>query len=197
MEEFKNSEVCYKDDPTYPLLLPLVRLNANAYTYKKYFSDDVCSLDVNGKENLSLETEAQIIHYLNEVYLPQYPFAGELYEFKQVLTTEIFANLIQYTPFFDKKTPHGFSNWCSKKDLKLLEVNTGIKRLRSSSSTGRYRSLYVLKKEHHQELLRSIVEHLPKYQDFLCKLKDEGYQIVGYARKPPRINCRYFITFSI
>lgn len=33
------------------------------------------------------------------------------------------------------------------------------------------------------ELVRSIAEHLPKYQQFLSKLKDEGYQIVGYAQK--------------
>lgn len=34
-----------------------------------------------------------------------------------------------------------------------------------------------------EELVRSIVEHMPKYHEFLYKLKDEGYQIVGYARK--------------
>lgn len=34
-----------------------------------------------------------------------------------------------------------------------------------------------------EELIRSIVEHLPKYQDFLRTLKEEGYQIVRYARK--------------
>lgn len=45
------------------------------------------------------------------------------------------------------------------------------------------RLLYILKDKFVEATLGDIVMYLPKYQDSLRKMKEAGYEIIGYARK--------------
>ncbi|CEP11410.1 hypothetical protein [Parasitella parasitica] len=49
----------------------------------------------------------------------------------------------------------------------------------------RTRQLYVLKKEYIANLAKNIVMFLPNHQNHIKQLKEQGYEIVGYARKSP------------
>ncbi|KAG1039105.1 hypothetical protein G6F43_012577 [Rhizopus delemar] len=47
------------------------------------------------------------------------------------------------------------------------------------------RSLYVLKNGYIENAVKTITDCLPRYQTYIQSLRDEGYTIVGYARKLP------------
>ncbi|KAG1149595.1 hypothetical protein G6F36_014706 [Rhizopus arrhizus] len=40
-----------------------------------------------------------------------------------------------------------------------------------------------MKDKHIIEILKDIVDYLPKYQEYIQQLKDQGYTMIGYCRK--------------
>ncbi|KAI9469881.1 MAG: hypothetical protein EXX96DRAFT_597803 [Benjaminiella poitrasii] len=40
-----------------------------------------------------------------------------------------------------------------------------------------------MKDKHIIEVLNNIVDYLPKYQEYIQQLKDQGYTMIGYCRK--------------
>ncbi|KAI9481055.1 MAG: hypothetical protein EXX96DRAFT_522599 [Benjaminiella poitrasii] len=91
--------------------------------------------------------------------------------------TDILSTVWKYSDIFSEKTAHGFGKWCSSRKLFLIESQ--IKRkcndLRQKVTI---RSLYRL-----EHIIENTVSHLPRYQRFIQSLKDEGYHVIGYARK--------------
>ncbi|GAA5817681.1 hypothetical protein MFLAVUS_011232 [Mucor flavus] len=189
----KDFEICYEKDPLQPLLLPKIRLNAFQFTYHKYSIITTHSVKIPATENVNLISDSQIIRFLNEIYLPLDPCNPEIYDAKDVAMKDVLTLLWNYTDRFDSRTLSSFTSWCTKSKFPFMSINSARK-ANSDSATERirYRVLYVVKDEFIKfrslklildNIAKSIKEDVPKFQEFVKKLKSENYEIIGYARK--------------
>ncbi|KAG1037632.1 hypothetical protein G6F43_012821 [Rhizopus delemar] len=126
--------------------------------------------------------QAQLITFLNTAFLPVNPNNEEAYACKSLSMNDILSVVWKYADIFSEKTAYGFGKWCTSRKLCLTE--SGIKRkFNDLQQKVLVRSLYVLKDEYIDNVIEEIVSHLPRYQKFIQSLKDEGYHVIGYARK--------------
>ncbi|KAI8988017.1 hypothetical protein BDF20DRAFT_853353, partial [Mycotypha africana] len=110
INSLKDIEICYEKDPHQPILLPIVRINANQFTYHRYLSNAlklekksinenikltkyneiiVLRKRIREKSNLNftlkiIASDTQIIRFLNQLYLPFDPYNEEIYEQRDV-----------------------------------------------------------------------------------------------------------------
>ena len=71
-----------------------------------------------------LENQAQIIQFLNIVYLASDPGNEAMFDCKEIITNEILNIVKQYTTFFDNKTIFSFGQWCGRKKVELVTVGS-------------------------------------------------------------------------
>ncbi|KAF7722064.1 hypothetical protein EC973_003746 [Apophysomyces ossiformis] len=86
----------------------------------------------------------------------------------------------KYTDLFDKKSAIAFGKWCANK-VDFIAAHS--KRRHGDSGKVSVRSLFVAKEQYIDDIAKKVLDYLPHYQLFVQNLKDEGYNIVGYARK--------------
>ncbi|CAO3628474.1 unnamed protein product [Cunninghamella echinulata] len=149
----------------------------------KQFSNELSSQKL--KCNLQqLSSLAQIIDFINEVYLTSDPHNERAYELKNVSTKDIFLLVQKFTKLFDNKNLSSFNTWCSRKKVNFLDANISRKRIKKDEEehSYRFRKLYVLKEEIIEFVVKSLVEYVPKYKELVNKLK-ERYELIGYVRK--------------
>ncbi|KAI9269647.1 hypothetical protein EDC94DRAFT_581775 [Helicostylum pulchrum] len=172
----KGIDICYEKDPHQPILLPILRINANQFTYHMYSTSDT-----------------QIVRLLNELYVPFDPYNEEVYEQRDVTMKDILSLLWKYTDKFDGKTINSFTSWCSKSKFPFMQVESSRKSLKNNDMERiRYRRLYVVKDEFMKfqslkvildDIANGIREDIPKYQQYVNNLKSNGYEVIGYVRK--------------
>ncbi|KAG0960160.1 hypothetical protein G6F31_010933 [Rhizopus arrhizus] len=116
-------------------------------------------------------------HTTFEVYLPSDPMNEEVYECKSLTNGDILSMVWKYTDLFDKKTIISFGKWCmNKADFTAAHS----KRRQCDSGKVSVRSLFVAKEQY---IAKKVLDYLPHYQLFVKNLKEEKYNIIGYARK--------------
>ncbi|KAG1526670.1 hypothetical protein G6F47_004365 [Rhizopus delemar] len=136
-------------------------------------NDTIRSRDTNGKNaQLTLLNQVhgntqvnpvQLVNFLNAMFLPTDPFNEKVYYCDSLSMDDILAVVWRHTNIFNEKTAQSFSKWCGKN---------------VSSYTVR-----IEKKQFFDRIIEDIVDHLPRYQQFIKSLKEEEYLVVGYARK--------------
>ncbi|KAI8388293.1 uncharacterized protein BYT42DRAFT_485743, partial [Radiomyces spectabilis] len=147
MEDLEDFEICYENDETKPVLLPRRKFLAEQLTYHNIEKLTFLDTDYN---TLLLASQAQVVRFLNEVYLPHDPLNVSLYEARKMTTKQIFHEVLSHTKCLDDKSPAAFSRWCSSQKLHFLQAEDRSKRIKlDNGSYVRYRDLYVMKKEYH------------------------------------------------
>ncbi|KAG2233115.1 hypothetical protein INT48_005859, partial [Thamnidium elegans] len=101
----------------------------------------------------------------------------EVYEYKSLTNSDILSMVWKYTDLFDKKTVISFGKWCAN-NVDFTAVHS--KRRQCDSGKVSVRSLFVVKEQY---IAKKVLDYLPHYQLFVQNLKNERYNIVGYARK--------------
>ncbi|KAG2218961.1 hypothetical protein INT45_008385 [Circinella minor] len=179
--EMEDVEICFMNDPLSPLLQCEKRINQNPFLYNRYPVGETKSDDKSNTSGAMLrklvatkKNQAQIIQFLNIIYFASDPGNGVMFDCKEITTKEILNTVKQYTTFFDDKTIFSFGQWCSRKKVELVTV--GSKRVSRNGERINIRSLYALKDEYLGESRQIFIPHF---------LKNEGFSIIGYARKSP------------
>lgn len=115
---------------------------------------------------------------------------------------DILAYVWKYSYLLEDKNPTGFGRWCSGKGIDLIGATVKRKKI-DTEVTVSVRSLYVLKEKYIGKVLnfyllicihliikyvvanvvKFIVEQLPLYQQTIQSFKNDGYSVIGYARK--------------
>ncbi|KAG1041456.1 hypothetical protein G6F43_012094 [Rhizopus delemar] len=109
-----------------------------------------------------------------------------LYKEQKLTMSEVMANVSCFTSFFEKKSALSFAKWCYKRKLALTESKESRKVVKGNSGSKlKFYTLYVLEKELMNSVCSSIINYLPAYKAHIIKLKDDGFQVIGYARKSP------------
>ncbi|KAG0162487.1 hypothetical protein DFQ28_001193 [Apophysomyces sp. BC1034] len=129
-----------------------------------------------------LANHAQILQFLNDVFLPFNPYNDALYE-EQYLSTSDIRSVVAKHVIDTKSIPGDFPNWCTRKNAAFLEVKSNLARDSGNQKRIRKRRLYTLLSRYHATIVQSITETLIKHQRQIQAMKDSGIIIVGYARK--------------
>lgn len=89
------------------------------------------------------ETKPQVLKFINEVYSLG-PVEDDLYTSKAISLSDIFANILQCSNYFNNRTLNSFSSFCGRNKLNFMEGNPS-KRLKNEAGTfSRQWNLYVL-----------------------------------------------------
>jgi predicted DNA-binding protein YlxM (UPF0122 family) len=64
----------------------------------------------------SLETEAQVVQFINNVYYSEDPNNEEVYQMKALSISAIYDTVKEYTKILEDKKPLAFAGWCSTKN---------------------------------------------------------------------------------
>ncbi|KAG1140683.1 hypothetical protein G6F37_012940 [Rhizopus arrhizus] len=178
IEEMKDVDICYLEDPTEPILACIITINSRPFRYHLYPTGIPRADDNQQEENkVQFVSHAQIIQFLNITYLPSDPMNEEVYECKSLTNSDILSMVWKYTDLFDEKTVVSFGQWCVNK-VDFTAAHS--KRKQCDSGKVSVRSLFVAKEQY---IAKKVLDYLPHYQLFVQNLKKERYNIVGYARK--------------
>lgn len=105
-----------------------------------------------------VDSEAQVLSYLNEVYRPFVDPQNVSYSLEKVAIKDVYLSVISKTDCINKKSEIGFASWCSKRKVEFM--NVPITRKRVMDSNKRFRNLYVMKTEYRGNKL---LTHFQKY----------------------------------
>lgn len=83
---------------------------------------------------------------MNEIYSVEPGVISETYILKAMSLSDIFAEILKHSTYFNNKTLNSFSSFWGKNDLKFLSSNKSVnKRIKNTNgSYVRYWNLYVL-----------------------------------------------------
>ncbi|KAI9253629.1 hypothetical protein BY458DRAFT_443143 [Sporodiniella umbellata] len=151
IDALKGLDICYKEDPMEPTVISTYKINAYPFLYKRYLiiqKESNIEDSTGANENqIYLVSKAQVVNFLNIVFLPVDPFNEEVYNCKQVEMEEILSFIQKYSRLFNKTNVNSLGKW-----LKSAKVNlTDSSSKRIYCSTGekvQVRNLYVLKDEY-------------------------------------------------
>lgn len=71
---------------------------------------------------LFVDALAQVVQFINEVFVPFNPHNHAVYHLKQISTQDIFRIVSGYTDDFDDKNVKSFTTWCAKKKLHFFKA---------------------------------------------------------------------------
>ncbi|SAL99560.1 hypothetical protein [Absidia glauca] len=186
-----NLDVCYLTDPTIPVLVLKERINGSPFTFRRYVStkkvdaNPLGDLPLLNTLNQRIETTKHVVQFLNQAYVSAEVMDQDLYSLAFVSMKEIFTVVLQHSDCLENKTLNGFASFCGKNKLGFLDKANCRKRMKTSQPLGqRYRQLYVLKPEYYKTIIKGIVEYQDQYHQYVRDQKNQGFEIIGYARKP-------------
>lgn len=93
-----------------------------------------------------VETETQVIQFINEVYQSEEPQNTDIYDIKTVSTADIYNTVRMHTAIFENKSVLSFSRWCSNARLSFLRAQEDRK------NNIRVRSCHVMDEQFHGKL---------------------------------------------
>ncbi|ORX52022.1 hypothetical protein DM01DRAFT_1337010 [Hesseltinella vesiculosa] len=188
IEEIEDVDICYMNDPASPLLQCQKRINQNPFMYNLYPTED-SNDEKSASLEIKLQNQVQVAQFLNLTYLSCDPGNEEMFDRKDVTVNEVMDTAMKFSAFFDNYTINAFGQWCGRKKLDFLQVQS--KRGGKDGERITTRSLYVLKDKFIHDAVYKITSYLPRYQNYVKSLKKEGYVIIGYARKSPSVDCKF------
>ncbi|ORX52442.1 hypothetical protein DM01DRAFT_1336810 [Hesseltinella vesiculosa] len=175
-------EICFETSPERPILVTKSRIYFDPFTYKLYLDEDQTLEESEPTEKLY--SDSQIIQFLNIAFATdQFLEANDCYEKKTISSKDVYTTILKYTNKFDDKSLLSFTSWC--KTNKIQFMNATLSRKRRYGVNSRLREVFVLKIQYLDNTVKDILNRLPTYQQHIRMLKDDGYCIVGYARKSP------------
>ncbi|KAI7902998.1 uncharacterized protein BX663DRAFT_551855 [Cokeromyces recurvatus] len=179
IEGFDDVEIYWNMNEKEPVIVSKKRVRGDPMTYRKYL-EAILSLDEdnNKRERIELVSESQVKQFINEVYCYEKPYNEYIYLKQTISTKTIYETVQNYTIVFEQKTTQAFATWCRNSKLRFLHA-------KEKRGNRRTRELYVLEDIYHDDLVKPICSYLQRYQDSLKHLIEQGYEIVGYARKSP------------
>ncbi|ORX55183.1 hypothetical protein DM01DRAFT_1273387, partial [Hesseltinella vesiculosa] len=111
-----NVDNCYLDDATEPYLVWQTRIDMNPFRYHRY-NDEIVTMTTNNETHsavdVSLTINAQVVEFMNLVFLAYDPINEEIYNHQCVTQKEILSIVWKYTNIFDEKSVMSFTKWCS------------------------------------------------------------------------------------
>ncbi|KAG2212603.1 hypothetical protein INT47_000579 [Mucor saturninus] len=162
-------DICFRDDPTIPIVLYVKSIDQNPYKNRKYPNESIIYVNNQPEAEIQHKTvnQAQRVEFLNIKYLPlgvddsgrynPHVFPHYSTDWSRSLSFNgIFSCVLKVTHVLDDRTVNGFTKWYTYKKLKLMDATKAA--------------------------LRDIVMYLPEYQDSFRKMKEAGYEIIRYAR---------------
>lgn len=130
IEDFGDFEICYNVDPKQSILVLKQRIRDDPFTYRTYLhSGDMPDENLKRKriefrelwlfvifiwkEKLILnssfvETEIQVIQFINEVYLSEEPQNTKIHGMKSVSIVDIYDTVKKHTAIFENKSVLSF-----------------------------------------------------------------------------------------
>ncbi|KAG0847737.1 hypothetical protein G6F17_012265 [Rhizopus arrhizus] len=156
------------------------------FLYLEYLTEETSEEISSSNTVAKLETKAQALKFMNEIYSVEPGVISETYILKAMSLSDIFAEILKHSTYFHNKTLNSFNSFCGKNDLKFLSSNKSVnKRIKNTNgSYVRYWNLYVLDNKYQDNVLQNIVQY-DKFQEFIQEQKKNGFKIIGYARKSP------------
>jgi len=81
-----------------------------------------------------VETEIQVIQFINEVYQPEEPLnTDNIYDMKTASTADIYNTFRMHTAIFENKSVLSLSRWCSNARLSFSRAQEEQKKKKHSS----------------------------------------------------------------
>ncbi|KAI8997478.1 hypothetical protein BDB01DRAFT_714128 [Pilobolus umbonatus] len=153
IEDIGDVDICYLVDPTDPVLVLDIRVNTLPFKFHRYISNqeesnsNIPSQETQEKERVQLNSLAQVVQFINEVFVPFNPHNHAVYTPKQISTKDVFRIVSGYTDYFDNKNIQSFTTWSSKKKLHFFKAEEMRKKQKTENdvATKRVRMLYVMK----------------------------------------------------
>lgn len=87
---------------------------------------------------MPVETKAQVMQFINEVYLYDEPANHEIYHRRLTSTKDIYNTISECYIVFEKRTSQSFATWCKNRRLPFLNG----KEFRQNGT--RVRDLYIM-----------------------------------------------------
>ncbi|KAG1047207.1 hypothetical protein G6F43_010335 [Rhizopus delemar] len=159
-------------------------MNQNPFLYRKYQArESVANENTNEKERQQLiNNYAGLVQFLNSVFVSVDLHNDEVYDKQAYSMNGVLTYVWNYSHLLQDKSPVGFGRWCSGKDIDFIHATVKRKKV-DEAATISVRSLYVLKKKYIANVVKFIAEQLPLYQQTIPSFKNDGYSVIGYARK--------------
>ncbi|CAO3682609.1 unnamed protein product [Rhizopus stolonifer] len=180
VDDFVRCEICYTDDPTKPIIQSKRIINQNPYLYQNYQSrQEVAKENTTEKEKQQL---IRLVQFLNTVFVSVDPYDEEMYERQLCSMNDVLTYVWKYSYLLQDKSSVSFGRWCSGKDIDLIRTTTKRRKI-DEGNTISVRSLHVLKEKYIANVVKYIVEQLPRYQQTIESFKKDGYNVIGYVRK--------------
>ncbi|KAI9032843.1 hypothetical protein CLU79DRAFT_693309, partial [Phycomyces nitens] len=166
LDLLSDLDICYAKDPRKPMLQTRIKINGNPSCYHRYANTHPEPTTSANKVILVsitlLETHAQVIGYMNQVYLPSTPPDNTLFENKILSMREIYSETILITNLFDEKSVKSFSTWYGVAKLDFVSVEQQHKYQKNEETTRR-RLLWVLKEKYRGMYTLAECEQIFKY----------------------------------
>ncbi|KAG2217977.1 hypothetical protein INT45_006231 [Circinella minor] len=77
-----------------------------------------------------------------------------------------------------------FGEWVERHKRRVYWSQHIITKPTKKDTDKRVRDLYVLEREHHDNVAAFIEKDIPNFQDHIQSLKNSGHVVIGYCRKP-------------
>ncbi|ORX49843.1 hypothetical protein DM01DRAFT_1308683, partial [Hesseltinella vesiculosa] len=179
LNEMVNIDICWQISPELPVLARTTMINSMPLTFKRYL--DAKPDEEHIEEKPSLKSDTQLLQFLNAVFLNDEPMLS-CYDLIEVSPTMIYRIIMPYSEKLEDMSPRAFTQWCTRAKVNFLNAPFSRKR-KQGGKQKRSRQLHVLKKEYRDDLVINITSYIPRYQTEIKMFKDDGYEIIGYARK--------------
>ncbi|KAI9252318.1 hypothetical protein BDA99DRAFT_444018 [Phascolomyces articulosus] len=157
IDNVEDIEICYKTDPTKPILLCTHAINSDPFHILKYpkKSDVVGSTPKQGntkkdahlKRCIFFTTLGQVIAFLDAIYLPENSNNTEVYEKKGISMNDVLSLLWQHTKLMSESTVIGFSRWYSTSKIDFMDIPAKRKPVATGQKVS-IRQVYSLKQEY-------------------------------------------------
>ncbi|ORX47698.1 hypothetical protein DM01DRAFT_1322371 [Hesseltinella vesiculosa] len=187
LDNLPEVDICYMTDPKEPLLIHKNRLCQDPFQFHEYPSSKESSSSdkvKSSEEDFALSNMAQLLQFLNMVYLAEDPSNEHMYEVKSVTMKQILVTVWEHSNLLNDKSINSFGRWCATKKLNFMNA-PNKRKLNENHDRVHTRCLYVLKPQYIDNAAHSITSYLPIYQDYIKSLEKQGYVMVGYVRKSP------------
>ncbi|KAI8095814.1 hypothetical protein BDF21DRAFT_374229 [Thamnidium elegans] len=150
----------------------------NNHTYM----NEIEATDVRQINKREIVSPAQLISFLNITMLPSDPKNEEIYVCRSLSMNDILSIVWKHSNILNDMNVQGLSKWCGARKLELMKAT--IKRKQDEFNRKiSTRILYVVKDQYIESIIKDVVETLPRHQESIRNLKENGHEIIGYIRK--------------
>ncbi|KAI7851507.1 hypothetical protein BDC45DRAFT_571992 [Circinella umbellata] len=175
IKSWEDVDICYNTYLNEPIVVPNLRILGDPFTYKKY---RVCQ-DPSTIEQIRKENVFELIKDLG--------FSTAVFDSNYDYEFFILETYAQVKLFLNEAFRHENPNNSKVYELKLLTTKEILESIKEYTSLFSNRTAQSFSRwcSANDDLLLAICDYLPKYKASISNLKENGYEIIGYARKSP------------